>query len=233
VGLDLFKLQKLKIFAFSDGKRQDPATKSFEAMYNPATYSQTYSLIYARNNKDKSRQYLGEAPSDLSITLVLDGTGVDDIGVVALTQPSVSDRIQQFLAVTYNYDSAIHEASYLRVEWGDLKFPCRLASVTVKYTLFDRDGTPLRAELAVRFLSDQDAARAAKAQNAQSPDVTHSRIVRHGDTLPLLTRAVYGSSARYLDVARFNDLDDFRRLTPGQQLFFPPLAALGDGSGSR
>ena len=60
------------------------------------------------------------------------------------------------------------------------------------------------------------------------------RIVRSGDTLPLLTKQVYGSADRYLEVARVNGLDDFRRLTPGQELRFPPLARMkGSGSSGR
>ncbi len=34
---------------------------------------------------------------------------------------------------------------------------------------------------------------------------------------------IYGSSTYYLWVAQVNNLDDFRNLTPGQKIFFPPL----------
>jgi nucleoid-associated protein YgaU len=119
------------------------------------------------------------------------------------------------------------------VQWGKLVFPCRLLSVTIKYTSFDRDGTPLRAELAVQFIFDEEAERRTKGADQQSPDLTHSRVVRSGDTLPLLTKQIYGSSAAYLDVARFNGLDDFRRLTPGQELLFPPLATFGRSASGR
>ena len=44
-----------------------------------------------------------------------------------------------------------------------------------------------------------------------------------GVLLPLLTREIYGTEAYYLRVAQVNNLDDFRNLTPGQVLFFPPL----------
>jgi len=44
--------------------------------------------------------------------------------------------------------------------------------------------------------------------------------------LPLLTKQIYGTPDRYLDIARFNHLDNFRRLTPGRTLVFPSLARL-------
>ena len=75
------------------------------------------------------------------------------------------------------------------------------------------------------LISDQDVKKRVKKENKSSPDLTHSRIVKNGDTLPLLTKEVYGTSAYYLRVAQVNKLDDFRNLTPGQELFFPPLGS--------
>lgn len=238
MGLDIFKLEKLKLLAFSDKERKTPIGKPFEAMYNPASYAQTHQIPWVPNmglsSSGQVQAYAGGLSSELSLDLILDGTGVDEMGVVALARPSVKDRIKAFFDATIRYNGNIHEPNFLRVKWGSsLSFDCRLYRSTIKYTLFDPGGDPLRAELSLRLVSDSYSEALDKAADKKSPDVTHARVVKHGDTLPLLTRAVYGSSARYLDVARWNGLDDFRRLTPGQQLFFPPLAALGDGSGAR
>ena len=61
------------------------------------------------------------------------------------------------------------------------------------------------------------------AANRSSPDLSHLVEVRDGDTLPLLCDRIYGDAAYYVDVARFNGLDNFRQLTPGVRLHFPPL----------
>jgi hypothetical protein len=241
VDLDLFKLEKLTISGFDTADREGTPPKDmvFEAMFNPATYSQTYSSVWAEqpgiNASGAQLYYQRSDPSELSLDLVLDGTGVDEMGIVTLVAPkTVEQRLQSFLRVAYTYNGKIHEPNYLRVDWGTLKgFPCRLRSVTIKYTSFDRGGKPLRAELAVMLVSDEEAKQRTKNEEKQSPDLTHSRVVRSGDTLPLLTKEIYGSSAAYLDVARFNRLDDFRRLPPGQELLFPPLAAFGRGTSGR
>ena len=34
---------------------------------------------------------------------------------------------------------------------------------------------------------------------------------------------IYGDPRYYLDVARANRIDNFRKLTPGTRIFFPPL----------
>ena len=234
MGLSLFKLEKLKIKAYETKSRGGFPTKTFEAMFNPSSFKQSYQIIWG--NKDRQGynssglevEYTRSKPERLDIDLLLDGTGVDQMGIVSVLggTKSVSDRVKDFLDATFRYNGNIHEPNFLVVEWGSLIFSCRLESVDITYNSFDRDGTPLRAELKVTFISDKEAKRLAKEENKKSPDLTHSRIVRAGDTLPLLTNAVYGSSAYCLDVARFNQLDDFRNLTPGQQILFPPLESL-------
>ena len=224
------KLEKLKIIAFENTQRQPGQQKdTFVAMFNPASYSQVCSIPWrpkdALNSSQPELDYVGSLSNALTLNLLLDGTGVDPDaeGGEKLT---VKERVQKFFHVTLKFQGEIHEPYYLIVEWGALQFRCRLSKVTVKYTSFDRQGNPLRAELTVEFLSDKSAERRSKEEKPASPDLTHSRIIRNGDTLPLLTREMYGSPDRYLDVARYNGLDDFRRLTPGQELLFPPIIQL-------
>ena len=64
-------------------------------------------------------------------------------------------------------------------------------------------------------------------KRTSSPDLTHRRVVVEGDTLPQLCREIYGSPEHYLRVAQVNGLDDFRDLSPGQELFFPPYERPG------
>ena len=236
MGLNLFKLEKLKIKAYEKKSRSGLPAKTFEAMFNPSSLKQSYKIIWG--NKDRQGynssglqvEYTRSKPENLDIDLLLDGTGVDQMGAAALKgSKTVNDRVKEFLDATFRYNGNIHEPNYLVVAWGSLIFSCRLESVDITYTSFDRDGTPLRAELKASFISDKEAKRLAKEENKKSPDLTHSRVAVAGDTLPLLTNAVYGSSAYYLDVARFNGLDDFRSLTAGQQILFPPLESLISG----
>jgi nucleoid-associated protein YgaU len=81
----------------------------------------------------------------------------------------------------------------------------------------------LRAELNVSFV-EEDALliQAAKAQQ-ESPDLTHYRMVKQGDQLPLMCNEIYGSPSYYPLVAKANKLKDFRNLIPGQEIYFPPI----------
>ncbi|MCK6587051.1 MAG: hypothetical protein HUU21_11480 [Polyangiaceae bacterium] len=240
---DNFKLVKLTIVAFKDATRKEPLgkDKEFEAMFNPASYTQTHVIPWAKqkviNASQQTAKYTGSLSDELSLDLILDGTGVTEMGVLAGARKSVAARLEEFFATTLRYNGEIHEPNYLRVEWGILSFDCRLSRTSIRYTSFDPRGVPLRAELSVTLISDTAPEKRAKTEDKKSPDVTHARVVRSGDTLPLLTKSVYGSSARFLDVARWNGLDDFRDLSPGRKLLFPPLAVLdrlgGDGGSAK
>jgi nucleoid-associated protein YgaU len=50
------------------------------------------------------------------------------------------------------------------------------------------------------------------------------RMVKLGDTLPQLCHLIYGDPRYYLQIADRNGLANFRILTPGLTLKFPPIA---------
>ena len=144
--------------------------------------------------------------------------------------------IAEFEKLCLRMNGDIHEPNFLVLRWGDLTFSGRLKSLDIKYTLFDESGDPLRAELGVSFVEDKSKKKIFREAGKNSPDLTHVRVVKSGDTLPLLCKEIYGSSSHYLRVAMDNGLDDFRNLTPGQEIRFAPLsggepAPKSDGAG--
>jgi hypothetical protein len=225
-----YKLEKLTITAYQDKGRKSQVGKAFKAMFNPESFSQKYAIEYLKergmNATGQKVNYARSRPSTLSLKLLLDGTGSQEIGghqAQAGNESTVAGRIKHLLDISFRMNGKIHEPNYLVVSWGSLIYSCRLANIDINYTSFNPDGTPLRAELAIDLLSDQEVKKNQALDAKSSPDLTHSRLVKNGDTLPLLSKEIYGSSSHYLWIARQNQLDDFRNLTPGQRLFFPPL----------
>ena len=93
----------------------------------------------------------------------------------------------------------------------------------VEYTVFSPTGKPLRATVKLEIERSLDEEEEQKRKNNSSPDLTHIVIVKAGDTLPLLCQRIYQDTRYYLEVARHNELIDFRNLIPGSELHFPPL----------
>jgi nucleoid-associated protein YgaU len=234
--LSFNKAEKMKIYSYQKRQRSIlDARKEIELMFNPESYSldfsTTYSCQQALGSPGRPARFVNNPPAKVSVTLLLDATGVLKTGAVQLVSEflspvNINDKVAEFLKLTMQTTSDTHEPSFLRLVWGELDFHCRLLSCTVKYTLFDKSGKPLRAEIPCTFIGDMDVNRMKKKANFLSPDLTHQRTVQAGDDLLTLTHKIYGSPEWYIKVAKANQLDNFRDIRPGQTLIFPPIKDL-------
>ena len=236
-----FKLEKLTITAVDEQNVAAVGENIFEVMFNPETFAerignklQTGTGIGASTNNTEARP-AGSEPEKLELHLVIDGTGAADFGLpigLGGRSQSVKDQIDEFKALCYNIVGEQHAPNAVQIQWGEvIDGTYRLQSADITYKSFDRNANPVRAELDVVFIKHNpaeqgDTSNVSGAGENASPDLTHTRIVKAGDTLPLLTREIYGSSDYYLLVAAANNLNNFRRLEPGQQLIFPSVAEM-------
>ena len=223
-------LEHLTISAYTDEEFTSPlGGPPFTVWINPATYTRTSRIDYANRQAPGSNggspEFNKIGQESISFELILDATGVIAPPIPGTPPPTdgVAGLVATFTALTATVNGAIHRPNYLKLSWAQLQFQCVLSQLSVTYTLFKPDGTPLRAKLAVTFLSFKSEAQLAREANLQSPDMTHLVTVLAGDTLPALCHRIYGNSGYYLKVARFNRLPGFRQLRPGTQLVFPPL----------
>lgn len=222
-------LEKLLVEAYDDSKFTKKAGE-LKVWINPEKYTHTYTICYndrqAQGSNGGSPTF-NKVPSDrVAFELVFDGTGVVPTpipGIVPYTGDGVAKQVDQFKTLVFSYAGNIHSPRYLRLTWGTMLFNCRLKELSLSYTLFKPDGTPLRARADVSFVGYTDEEELAKKAKKSSPDLTHVVTVKAGDTLPLLCWQLYGSSDAYISVARFNGLTGFRELKVGTQLVFPPL----------
>lgn len=228
--LDFFELQKLKIQSWE--KDRSKVIGEFKVMFNPESYSRRLNNNYGGSStlaKSKTeKEYLHSSAETINMKLVFDGNkvhldGIDALAGMIFGSDTVHDQVEDFLEKTTHYDGGIHEPRPLTLFWGKLDFNCRVASVNINYTQFNKSGTPLRAEVDVSFIYDDLKKATDKIENRSSPDLTHYRIVKAHDQLPLMCKEIYGSPKYYVYVAKANGLDDFRNLEPGQEIFFPPV----------
>lgn len=210
----------MTIKAYKDPKLSQSAGE-YTFVVNPKPFKQGFKVSYDKPNVKGSSasnlKFKKVDPQKMTFEFLFDATGV-----LGESDP-VDDQLEDFKDLCYNYQGAIHSPYYLKLIWGKLLFDCRLTCMDVEYTFFKQDGTPLRAVVKATFTEFTDAKTIAKEENRSSPDLTHMRVVRQGDTLPLMCFDIYGDSSYYLKVAEYNRLSDVRELQPGQKLFFPPV----------
>lgn len=218
---------KLTVFAFKD-KRLEKSAGDFVLPVNPEQFAQTHKVEYdvkpAQGAQGVEGRFKSAAPEELKLDFVFDGTGTIYGYAHSHVGQSVPDQIAEFKNVVYDLQGDIHQPKYLKLVWKDFTFDCILTELQVTYTLFDPEGTPLRAKLSCTFLNYKETERRVREENKNSPDLTHLRTVREQDTLPLMTDGIYDTPTYYLEVARANDLTNFRRLSVNAELVFPPVA---------
>lgn len=221
-------LEKLKVESWSTIDRTGSAEKTFTAFINPDEFTLNYNVITEnRTTPGKNgspASFLGTAPLQLSLRFFLDGTKANG------QELNVADKIKEFYEVV-GYDGNQHRTRYLRIFWGKLTLlrsnqfalDCVLQNASLQYKLFKADGTPLRVIITATFTEAISNEHREAEEPASSPDLTHVRVVKEGDTLPAMTYRIYGSFKYYLQVAKANKLNNFRNLKPGQKIFFPPF----------
>jgi LysM repeat protein len=108
--------------------------------------------------------------------------------------------------------------------WGpNWSFQAAITSLSVRYTLFREDGTPVRATASVTFQEGRDDEVQAQT-NATASEQSGQRVrtVQAKDNLPLIAQQEYGDASQWRPIADANNLDNPRDIKPGQQLVIPP-----------
>jgi hypothetical protein len=165
----------------------------------------------------------GIQPRTLDMTLIFDSYD---------SQTDVTDDVDKLLSlmdVPSGGSTTSGRGSrppHVQFGWGDFRsFRAVITQVSQKFTLFKDDGTPLRATLQVTMQEVPGTATRnwKKGQNptSQAIGARKVRTVQPGDTIDWLAAEELGDPASWRLIAEANDLDDPRRLRPGQVLVIP------------
>jgi hypothetical protein len=107
-------------------------------------------------------------------------------------------------------------------EWGVFKFVAFITNMTQQFTLFTKDGTPVRAKVDVTFTQYVDL-EDYKPQNPTSGSQMRERMwrVTAGDRLDTIASQVYDDPARWRIIAEYNRIVNPLAIRPGQLLKVP------------
>ena len=225
--------------------------EALSVLINPESYTLNHRVEFENRTAAGVKlpiQYKYHHPEVLNFQFLFDGTGVipelksglaaaisnvPAIGALGSAatglfgkneKSSVNEQIEKFKKTTLLLNSNIHSPRPVKLLWGKLNFKCRLTALSLEYKLFTSEGEPLRVIAKATFTETPESTlQELLLANFSSPDITHSRVVKEGDTLPLLTYEVYGDASYYLQVAKANNLINFNKLKPGDVIYFPPI----------
>lgn len=219
---------KLTLYAYSKiDFSESNKIGEFTTVVNPEKLMVAKKVIYqgdtASGNSNTPQKFDRIESPELDFNILFDGTGV--IPGMPNDVP-IKKQMDEFERLFTNMDGETHQLSYIKLIWGSFILKGVLSDISYEYKLFDSDGEPIRVVAKIKIKNTiADELRAAQ-ENKSSPDLTHTRQVVEGDTLPQLCFKVYGDSKYYLEVAKTNRISNFRKLTPGQRINFPPVEKL-------
>jgi hypothetical protein len=229
------KLEKLLLIAYKSGEYSDSDELGrYQALVNPDGYQNTFEVKYHEpevpGSSGSSLRFDRIKNDDFKFKLLFDGTGIISesgfpapaLGLARNTN-DITDEINRFNDLTIKYIGDIHRPPFVKIVWGPLVYKGQVTKLEYDYKLFGNNGKPIRAIALVTLKGTlQDTLRLA-SDNPSSPDLTHVLTSREGDTLPMLCNQVYKQSERYIQIARFNNLDHFREISSNMNINFPPI----------
>jgi nucleoid-associated protein YgaU len=186
--------------------------------FNPAEYqlkkAQTFAEIAIPGLSSPPLQWVRGGPQVLSFEAIVDTTD---------TLQDVDDAYVTALRGLLFPDPKLHAPAIVAFVWGPRRFTGVLDGLEVTYQLFDEDGHPLRARLAIVLKEYRPVAVQLWEERRSSPDVEKTYLVCRGDTLPQIAAASYGDSAQWRVIAVANGITDPSQLAPGTRLDLPRL----------
>jgi hypothetical protein len=195
----------------------DPARKVVTVLFNPSDVTVDTSSHYASMPVPGLAmpilQYIRGESDILHLELFLDATdqGLD-------VEQNIAD-LETFVRIS----STLHAPPVVEFEWASFSFTGVITSLRERMTLFSEDGRRLRARMALSFKSYKAAEVQLRELKLSSPDRSHARVVREGETLAHIAYAEYGDPRMWRPIATANNIERPRFLQAGKALWIPAL----------
>lgn len=214
-------LSKLTISAWKDREGKIPVGK-MSVMYNPESIQLDYRTQYRTedtiNKASQSNNYVLSEPAGLNLNLLFDSQ-----------MPGNSTPLETQLAMLKSLcavNAGTESPCFLRITWGKMRwenkgwFAGRASDLSINYTLFDRDATPLRATVRLSLVADESF---VIQQNERNSKALTTALIDVPDMASLSQLAIgasttLASSMDYLSLAWDNDLDNLDDFQPGSVL---------------
>jgi hypothetical protein len=245
-------IDKMRIEVFPTKEYKEPPAKTIFVQLNPEKYTIKQNVAFCEGQamgttgtdlkfnkiegEEVNFEFLFDSSGVVPKGKIVDGKApeMDLVGAIgetlkpAIVNPfgeveTVEKEVEDFKKLLMSYNGDTHQTSYLRLLWGGYNLDCRLKSMDVEYSLFRKDGRPIRAKVKCAFKGTINYKLMVAKENKSSPDLTHQRTVKMNDQLALLTEDIYENNSYYIDVAKKNKLLSFRQLRLGEKIIFPPI----------
>lgn len=203
-----------------------------DCWFNPTEYSiqksNSWSVDSVVGEEVPPAQFGGGQPSKLTVELMFDDSDGEHGDVRKATDPL-------FAAMEVDQSRATEKNSgrppTIEFGWGTATtFKAVIESLSVQFTMFKGDGTPIRASASLSLMQVEKAVGKSKSSGERSQNPTtrgtrglRNHTVRDGDSIQSIAYSAYGDATRWRAIAEANDIDDPLSVTRGTVLSIPPI----------
>ena len=219
----------------TEGDLKGTSGGRLDFMFNPTQYTISKSNSWeAKPNKGSNvpkYNFSGGAPRELQLELFFDSY-LPREGVTTKDLRLVVNKLFNFMmldkgAKLKGKNSKMSQPPKCQLMWGEdipHHFNCYLKSCSVKYTMFNENGIPVRATATLTLVEavDKEERLATNPTSSGEPG-RRMRMVAEGDRLDWIAYEEYGDANEWRRIAEANRLFNPLDLRPGMNLAIPPL----------
>jgi len=157
------ELTKILIYAYNNrdfSKLADIDKNPIHLPINPESFEQEYGIKFNvasnLNETNSNTNYIRTSPKELMLAFIFDGTESVLAYKYNSDDHSVKSQLKIFNETIYHTDNQGNiRPRYLHIKWGEsLSYYGFISNLKLNYTLFQRNGDPLRIEVEATFISD-------------------------------------------------------------------------------
>lgn len=230
------KLEKAVLQLFQAKPNKEGATRgtsrgSIPFQFNPKELSITKSAKWGRESSRDAKksapvEFTGADPCKLTLEMFLDSSDRQDGSVVAAVEKLLTCCVPT--EVSLGRQKAM--PPLVTLQWGEVSsFLGFVTSVTVKYSRFAADGTPIRATCGIsieEMPGDEGGTPPGTNPTSGGSGVVDVHTMIAGDTLASLAYLEYDDAANWRQLASYNGIDDPLRVPVGTTVLLPRPAEL-------
>ena len=206
-----------------EGRNKD---EELTVHFNPTEYAVDYGASYQETPvpglSNPILQFVNGSAEMLSMDLLFDT--YTDAGGRDVSEDT--RRFTDLLAI----DADTHAPPRVEFKWGVFAFRAVVEKISQRFTMFQGDGTPVRATLSVSFKQYRTISEQLENPRRNSADKTKRRVLGKVEgfrptaaSLWQLAAQEYGEARFWRQIATENRVEDLRTLRPGDVMRVPPL----------
>jgi hypothetical protein len=191
-------------------------------LFNPTEYSLDISNSFEEKSlpglSNPVVQFVNGQAQSLSMELLFD-TWTDG------ANEDVSKKTNEFTQMLA-IDSDLHAPPPVEFKWGSFSFKAYIEKISQRFTMFNSDGSPVRATLNVSLKQYRPLPEQLTKTKLLSSDKTKRRVLTADDSLWAIAAREYGETKYWRQIAAHNRIANPRKLQAGTVIVLPPLEDL-------